>query len=87
MTGTHHCHATGCLVRVNPEMLMCRRHWFMVPKALRDMVWSTYRRQCDDMNPSAAYCQAAKAAVTVVAEREGRTPDVRLYDVILARWT
>jgi hypothetical protein len=67
-------------------MLMCRRHWFMVPRLLRARVWATYRPgQCDDMKPSGDYAEAAKAAVTAVAEREGREPDTRLYDLILSR--
>ena len=83
---SHGCHATACRVAVQPEMLMCRRHWFTVPKAIRDRVWATYRSgQCDDMNPSAEYCEAAKAAVVAVAIREGRVPDTALYDLILRR--
>lgn len=83
---SHHCHATACLVPVPPTMLMCRKHWFMVPTGLQRRVWATYRKgQCDDMNPSNDYCEAARAAVVVVANLEGRTPDVRLYDCFLAR--
>ena len=84
---SHTCHAVGCKTTIPPEMLMCRRHWFMVPKTLRDRVWSTYRQgQCDDWNPSAEYCQAAKSAVIAVAKAEGReindkTPEIALYDM------
>lgn len=82
---SHHCHATGCRQSVPPEMLMCRRHWFAVPKPLRDRVWATYRRgQCEDMNPSVEYLQAAKAAVVSVAEREDVMADTALYDLMLA---
>lgn len=57
----------------------------MVPKAIRDRIWRFYRAgQCDDMNPSDSYCQAAKDAVVAVALKEGVTPDVRLYDLFLA---
>jgi hypothetical protein len=73
---SHHCHATACHISVPPEMLMCRRHWFMVPKTLRARVWATYREgQCDDWQSSAAYCEAAKAAVTAVAQREVFNPE------------
>jgi hypothetical protein len=79
---SHHCHATACKKSVPPEMLMCKRHWFMIPKPLRDRVWATYRPgQCDDWKPSAAYCEAAKAAVIAVAQQEGLAPDVQLYEV------
>lgn len=43
----------------------------MVPLALRRQVWLTYRAgQCDDMKPSRAYADAARAAVIAVAEKE-----------------
>ena len=65
---------------------MCRPHWLLVPRPLRDSVLAAYRPgQCDDWNPSRAYCEAAKAAVEAVAATEGRPPDTRLYDLFLAR--
>lgn len=82
----HTCHMTNCTVNVPPEMFSCRKHWFSLPKGMRDKIWATYRAgQCDDMSPSADYCLAARAAVTYVAGREGVTPDTRLYDLILTR--
>lgn len=67
----HHCHALGCKTKVPPEMLMCKKHWFMVPKALRDEVWRTYRPgQCEDMRPSRAWLRAANAAIKAVAMKE-----------------
>ena len=83
---SHHCHATGCTLSVPPTMWGCRRHWFKVPKPIRDRIWATYRAgQCDDMNPSGDYCRAARDAVITVATKEGRIPDTRLYDFFLAR--
>lgn len=67
----HHCHARGCKKPVPPEMLMCRRHWYMVPLPLRRLVWATYRPgQCDDKNPSRRWHAAADAAIQAVYERE-----------------
>jgi hypothetical protein len=67
-------------------MFMCKPHWFQVPYRLRQAIWAHYRAgQCDDLNPSAGYCRAAKAAVTAVAQKEGKVPDTRLYDLFLAR--
>lgn len=78
---SHRCHATGCLKAVPPEMWGCRRHWFMVPKKIRDEIWRTYRPgQCDDLKPSGAYLRAARSAVVAVAVKEGRAPDTGLYD-------
>lgn len=68
----HHCHARRCAAHVPPERLMCRGHWFMVPKRVRDAVWATYREgQCDDMSPSKEWHQAADAAIGFVALEEG----------------
>jgi hypothetical protein len=79
----HTCHATDCGVAVPPEMFMCRRHWFSLPKALRDEVWRTYRPgQCDDWNISNAYANAARAAVRFVAAKENRWPDTSVYDAL-----
>lgn len=53
--------------------LMCSRHWFMVPMALRAAVWRTYRPgQCDDKRPSEAWHRAADDAIDAVARKEGR---------------
>lgn len=68
----HTCHAIGCDVPVPPRMLMCRRHWFMVPKALRDAVWDAYVvGQEVRKDPSDEWLDAAEAAIHAVAEREG----------------
>lgn len=78
----HHCHATGCTTNVPPKMLMCRRHWMMVPTHLQKEVYKHYREgQCDDWRPSHAYCIAAANAVIAVAEKEGIEPDTELYRV------
>lgn len=52
-------------------MHMCKRHWFMVPKVLRDALWAAYvpgqeRRK----DPTLAYLDAAMACVNAVAESE-----------------
>lgn len=81
----HTCHATGCSARVPPEMWGCRKHWYMVPKPIRDRIWRTYRvGQCNDMNPPGEYLLAAKDAVVAVARREAIDPDTSLYDYFLA---
>lgn len=80
----HHCHATNCKVPVPPEMFTCRKHWFSLPKSLRDAIWKAYRKgQCDDMNPSKEYCLAAKEAVTYLAAKENIQPETTLYDFFL----
>ena len=79
----HTCHATACTTTVPPVMFMCKRHWFSLPKRLRDRIWVTYRPgQCDDWNITHAYAEAAREAVTFIANKEGRTPDVGVYDML-----
>jgi hypothetical protein len=70
---THTCHARGCTTHVQPEMLMCKTHWWLVPRKIRDAVWATYRHgQCDDMKPSREWLQAADAAIGFIARLEGK---------------
>lgn len=79
----HTCHATGCKAKVPPEMFMCRRHWFTLPKPLRDRVWATYRPgQCDDWQISHEYAEAAREAVRYIAAKEGVEPDTQVYDML-----
>lgn len=81
---SHHCHATSCSIIIPPEMFMCKKHWFRLPKIMRGEIWRTYREgQCDDMNPSFEYCYIAKRCVLYLAELEGIKSDTRLYDLFL----
>jgi hypothetical protein len=69
---SHTCHADQCRATVPPRLLMCRRHWYMVPKPLRDAVWAEYRPgQEIDKRPTREYLDIAHAAIEAVAEREG----------------
>ena len=71
MAHPHHCHARGCDQAIAPRLLMCSRHWRMVPKALRDALWATYRvGQEVDKEPSQAYLDVALAAIDAVAAKE-----------------
>lgn len=71
----HVCHASGCNVSVPQRMLMCRRHWRMVPKPLQDRVWATYvHGQEIRKDPSDDYLEAAQAAIDAVADLERPTP-------------
>lgn len=75
----HTCHATGCTRTVPPKMLMCGRHWAMVPADLQADVWATYRRgQETTKDPSAEYLDAAHAAIEAVAKLEaGSAPAIK----------
>lgn len=70
----HTCHAIGCNVEVPARLLMCPRHWRLVPVVLKDAVWKTYRPgQERDKQPSPAYLQVAKAAIEAVRAHEERS--------------
>ena len=72
---SHHCHAAGCTVKTPPKLLMCRRHWYMVPAPLRALVWKHYRAgQERDKRPSKEYLAVAFQAIKAVAVAEGRVP-------------
>lgn len=68
---SHTCHADGCSREVPPRLFMCRPHWYLVPKPLRDEIWRHYRPgQEIDKQPSAAYLAVAKRAIAAVAAKE-----------------
>ena len=70
---SHTCHALGCITEVPEAMWGCSKHWYMVPKPLRDAIWRTYRKNQEvTKNPSAEYIAAAKAAIAAVAAKERR---------------
>jgi hypothetical protein len=67
----HPCPAARCMRLVSMTKLMCRQHWFMVPKPLRD----------DERNAwaggmgagSSAHRNAIMAAIAVVNEKLRQT--------------
>ena len=70
----HLCHARGCETHVPPKMFMCRKHWYMLPKATRDAVWAAYvPGQENRKDPTLKYLEIVHAAIEVVADKEGRS--------------
>ena len=57
-----HCPINGCSKQIDPSRLMCRRHWYLVPKLLRDRVWATWRSGAGVH--SAEHRQAVLIAIT-----------------------
>jgi hypothetical protein len=41
--GIRRCPIPRCPVPIDPTRLMCRKHWYQVPKPIRDQVWATWR--------------------------------------------
>jgi hypothetical protein len=61
---SHTCHATGCRVPVPPRMFMCRKHWYSLPKSMRDAVWAAYvPGQEIRKDPTPGYLAVADAAI------------------------
>jgi len=70
---SHACHAIGCKVEVPPRMLMCLRHWRMVPPSIQRRVWDAYvPGQEIRKDPTKKYLRVQKMAVDAVAKKEGR---------------
>lgn len=70
----HRCHAQHCPTELPPQLFMCRKHWSMVPPALRASIKQTFRPgQALDKNPSAEYLAFATA-------RSPRSPTKRPAD-------
>lgn len=68
----HTCHADNCGVVVPRRMFMCKRHWYMLPKAMRDDVWALYvpgqERDWGKVTPE--YLDHTMACIAFVAEKE-----------------
>jgi hypothetical protein len=61
-TRDHHCHWPGCPEQTPPAKWGCTRHWFKLPKDLRDRIWLTFDPgQEVNGTPSTAYLAAARA--------------------------
>lgn len=59
------CAAHRCSETVQRGMLMCRDHWFSLPRQLRSAIGHTWRaRQMQ------AYAQNVQAALELISERE-----------------
>lgn len=52
----HTCHAYNCKRPVPPKLMMCGKHWAIVPAELKAKVWKYYRPgQERDKRPSMEY--------------------------------
>ena len=61
---THECPAPACTEQIDPDMLMCPRLWYLVPKPLRRAVWIAWNRGAGA--GTAAHRAAMKAAIGAV---------------------
>lgn len=69
----HNCHAPDCPVKVPPSMFACSHHWRILPRHLKDEIWTNYiPGQEDRRDPSPAYLQAARDAVSWYLENDNQ---------------
>jgi len=61
---THECPAELCTEQVDPDMLLCPRHWYQVPRPLRRAVWIVWH--CGTGAGSPAHRAAMRAAIAAV---------------------
>lgn len=72
-TRDHACHWPGCTVQVPPAKWGCTKHWFWLPKEIRDRIWRAFRPgQEVSLTPSPEYLAAAKAAQDYIREWNAR---------------
>jgi hypothetical protein len=72
MSETHKCAMSRvrlCEDRVPLNRLMCRPHWYQVPKHLRDLIWATWGGGAGILDPE--YRQAVRDAIAAVEGKIG----------------
>lgn len=63
------CPIDECVETITSERVMCRRHWYMVPRDLRSEVWDAWRERLEsplDQSLVGRYEQAKAAAIEAV---------------------
>lgn len=67
----HTCHWPNCSKEVPPQMWGCQKHWFTLPKFLRDQVWKEYKPgQEITKTPSERYLAVALTVQVWIEEFE-----------------
>ncbi len=85
----HLCHAIGCKVSVPPKMLMCLKHWKLVPREAQNDIWKTYvPGQEIRKDPTTEYLKAQQRAMAFVLKAE--KPELSLEEIckiVLTGWS
>lgn len=80
----HHCHAMWCKTSCAPRLLMCPKHWLMVPKELQDEVYRTVKLRGKSIDQTwAAWWRAQANAINHVAKIE--KPEWPNHEMVLKR--
>lgn len=66
---THYCKAPGCKQKVDNCFLMCHKHWYMVPREIRNEIWRTYQPMSwGDLDLFERYVRATEQAIESIHE-------------------
>lgn len=63
------CARPGCLMPTSERYILCRRHWWLVPRPVRDTYWRAFRAWSHGYGDEETLCQAQQAAIDVVVSR------------------
>lgn len=75
----HHCHADDCPTAVPERLFLCPKHWFMLPKTMRDRVWALYRPgQETRKDPSAEYLEHTRKCIEFVKAEEAKRAGAKI---------
>jgi hypothetical protein len=70
--GAQPCAVPQCGEAVDPSRLMCRRHWYVVPKAIRDQVWASWRSGQGAFSPEHRAAVVLSVAAVLAVEAAAR---------------
>lgn len=73
----HPCAASPCKKQIEDKLLMCMRHWRMVPRDIQREIWQHYVQGQTWETATTQYRSAYLKAVDAVRAVEGRRPAVR----------
>ena len=84
----HRCHVPKCATACPPRMLMCAKHWRMVPGDVQHEVYRTVgkRGKCVDASWAPWWRAQAKAIDAVLRREHAEKPEVISYcDKLIAK--
>lgn len=73
---THQCPANNCTIDLPNHILMCRQHWFMVPRPLRNDVNYYWHN-----GPNAEYIATREAAIEAVNAQLVPKPSIKVLSI------
>ena len=82
----HECPAVSCRRKIEVKFLMCQKHWFMLPKGMRESLWHHYKNGQNEgrVAPNPEWVRTLEQATMLIEEAEDRQgvlfdlPDSRL---------